>query len=325
VVFERLLTTPFSRIASQIAVMALGLWLAFPLLGQCLSGPYSDVPEDVRQIIENHVIEARPAGLLLRADPALLARVLLPPLIITLLAMMAAWCLWPRISTVQRTAIIQAFAIVGVGLGFALAQIRAVNLMTPAVPLLGGFLVYAFTQIPRTSVSRIPALILLILAMPATVQRSASVLEHGPNPDEVGLAQTKMESVTDCRTASAMAEISSLPNSIIFSSVNLGPTILAFTDHSVTSAAYHRSPDAFWNGIGAFQSEDKLRASLAKSRADFLVLCPGGVPEAHNKLSQTILAGTLPDWLRREPGDRKELRVFRVNRLALLLPESDDP
>jgi hypothetical protein len=183
---------------------SLCLWLAFTLLGQCLAGPYSDVPPEVRQIIENNVIEALSASALLRSDSELLRRGLGPPAILALFALVPAWRLWPQLDRLQRLTLIQPGTLLAVGFGSALYQIRATNLMTPAVPMLGGFLLHALTGLPRST---------------------------------------------------------------IFSTLNLGTTILASTPHSVTSVGYHRSPRAFWNGISAFTTP------------------------------KTLLSGDLPPWL----------------------------
>ena len=43
------------------AITGLGLWLAFPVLGQCLGGPYANVAPEVRAIIEG--IRAETPGL----------------------------------------------------------------------------------------------------------------------------------------------------------------------------------------------------------------------------------------------------------------------
>jgi hypothetical protein len=113
--------------------------------------------------------------------------------------------------------------------------------------------------------------------------------------------------------------------SVIFSSLNLGPTILTYTPHSVTSAGYHRSPEAFWNGVGAFLSPAQLRQALQASGAQYLVLCPNGRLEHTTPVMQSLLHDPLPAFLSEATGGRQEVRVFRVDPAALsetLLPET---
>lgn len=318
VLAERALPGPLPRIVVLLAITALGIWLAYPLLGQCLAGPYSAVSPEVRSIIENDITEAQSVWSLLVKNPVLPGRILLPPMVIAGLAAITVWRLRGRITPLQKTALVQAFVVTGVGLGFALLQIRAANLMTPAIPLLGGFLVHAFTFIPRESWRRLPAAVVLVLALPTVVERGTSWLalqatDHG----NTEVARVPAEPVERCRNDAAMAEIASLPQSVIFTTLNLGPVILTYTQQSVTSAAYHRNPDALWNGVGAFENRETLQKALAAANADYLVLCVRDTRQRGYPLIKSLLAGPLPAWLRDVSGDRKQVRVLQVDKTAL--------
>jgi hypothetical protein len=318
VLAERILTGPVARILVLLAITAVGLWLAFPLLGHCLAGPYSDVPPQVRAIIENNVVEARSATILLANNPDLLARVLAPPVLIAVFALVTAIGLRRRLEPVQSRALLLAFVLLAVGLAFATVQIRAANLMAPAVPFLGGFLVHAFTLIPRSSILRVPAVMLLVAVLPTSVEKVATrLLRPSVAPVVASASPTVTVPTTDCRTAPAMAEIASLPTSILFSTLNLGPAILTYTPHSATSAGYHRNPAAFWNGIGAFESEATLKDAVIKSGADFLIICAGGAMERTSPLLTALQAGELPDWLSDATSGRQLVRVFQVNKAAV--------
>lgn len=218
-------------------------------------------------------------------------------------------------------ALLQAFVVFIVGLGFAIAQIRGANLMSPVVPFLAGFVVHAFMTIPRDNRLRAPAALVLLLAVPATIE-SASRMIAGPaelRPTAGGDAnsgeQADSVSLANCRSPTAMAEIASLPESIVFSTGNLWPAILVHTPHSVTAAGYHRSEASFWNGITAFEDRTKLRDGLASSRADYLVICLGVAEEGFI----TRLEGDdWPVWLTEEKAtERKTLRLFKVDKAAL--------
>lgn len=319
VLAEHVLPGPVSRIAVLLALTAFGIWLAFPLLGQCLAGPYSAVSPEVRDIIQNNVIEALSASALMVKNPALLGRVLLPPLVIAGLAALVHWRLRRRLTSVQSTALLQAYVVVGIGLGFALIQIRAANLITPAIPFLGGFLLYGFTLIPRDSWLRLPAVLVLLLAMPTVVEMAANRLTPASRATAGAEAPRTLMPIANatCRTPTAMAEIARLPQSLIFSTVNIGPAIITYTPHTVTSAAYHRSIDAYWNGFGAFVTEDSLRAAVTKSGADFVVLCVGSRLEMGNPLTADLLAGKLPGWLTDASGDAREVRILKVEKSRL--------
>ena len=314
----RVLTGPATRIAALVATMALGLWLAYPLLGHCLAGPYSDVPPEIRRTIETMITEAFSAPAMFETFPAIAGSILLPALVILIMALVAVLYMWGRLTSRQRTALVQAFVVMSVGLGFALVQVRAANLMTPAAPLLGGFVLHVFSQVPRTSLVRIPLLVLLLLGAPATVEYCVRFFLEPSTATALASGSTGQGQLRrGCRNAAAMAEIASLPRSVLFNPVALGPPILVSTSQSVTSASYHRSPDALWNGVGAFQSETALHDALAKSEADFLVFCVGGLADGDAMLLRSLKAELLPVWLKSDPEDRKLIAVYKVDKAAL--------
>lgn len=314
----RVLTGPTTRIAALVVIAATGLWLSSPLLQPCLAGPFSDVPPEIRKTIETMITEAFSASAMLEAFPAIAGSILLPPLVILVMSLVAVWYMRGRINPRQRTALVQGFVVFAVGFGIALVQVRAANLMTPAVPLLAGFILQAFSQVPRSSLLRVPLLILLFLGLPATVDYGVRYfLEPSPGTTLASETAKQTQPRKSCRNASAMAEIASLPKSVLFNPVELGPTILVTTDQSVTSAAYHRSTDAFWNGVGAFKSVAALRAALTKSGADFVVICAGGLGDGDAMLLRSLKADQLPVWLKPEPGNRTLIAAYKVDKTAL--------
>jgi hypothetical protein len=310
---------PIVRLATIAMLSAVGLWLAAPILTPCLAGPYADVPPDVRALIESRMVEALSARELLLAAPGLLLRTLLPAVIILGLALATTLGLWSRFTPAQRNALVLAHLVAFAGLAVALVQLRAASLMVPAVPLLAGVLVHAFQELPRTSKLRLPALVALVLATPTVVEEAAGGLTRAlpraaTAPQGAAQSAGRQPGSGTCRTPAAMAELADLPPAILFSNLNLGTTILAYTDHSVASAPYHRSPEAFWNGIAGLESDANLRQALTRSRADYVVLC---LEEPAKPYARTLLDGTLPDWLTDVTGDRQSLRLFKVDQARL--------
>lgn len=320
VLLGKLLPHPMARILLAAALAGSGLWLASGLLVPCLAGPYANAAPEVRLIIETRVTEALSAATLLQTRPELLLRVLLPPVIISVLALVAIALMRGRIGRVLGIALMQSFVVVLVGLVFALVQIRAANLITPAIPVLAGFLGYAFVQIPRNHRLRAPAAIGLVLAMPAVVEPASRLLV---GPLKLSASMDSGTTATDyfgyasiayCQDRDAIGEIASLPKSVIFSTLNLGPAILVYTQHAITSAGYHRSAEAFSNGVIAFQSRNDLRDGLAKSNANYMVVCTGaGEEQAVKRLE----GADWPAWLVEVTGERQHVRVFQVDKTAL--------
>lgn len=314
------LRNPLARILLAAVVAGAGLWLISPLLLPCRAGPYAEVSPEVLRLIETQVTEALPASMLLFDRPELLFRVLLPPVVIAGLALGAAVLKRGRIGKTIGIALIQSFVLFLVGFVFALVQIRAANLMTPAVTVLAAFLGHVFVSIPRDHRLRAPAALLLLFAMPTVVEAATRLIAGPPalpgQDSSVDLVTAQDGSFTAayCRNEAAMAEIASLPKSVIFASLNLGPAIIVYTQQSVTAAGYHRNTAAFSNGIIGFQDRDHLRDHLASSDADYLVVCAGAGEE---RVVTRLEGADWPDWLVEVTGDRKQIRAFKVDKSAL--------
>jgi hypothetical protein len=114
-----------------------------------------------------------------------------------------------------------------------------------------------------------------------------------------------------------MAKIASLPVSVLFTTLNLGTTILLSSQHSVASAGFHRNPEAFLNGIGAFQTDTDPRKALARFQADYLVLCAEGRLETTIPPLRALVNRDHPAWLSDVTDGSQPLRVFKVDRAAV--------
>lgn len=314
VLADRLLRGPLVRILTMSALTALGLWLAAPLLTPCLAGPYADVPPEVRTLIESRIVEALSVVEMYRTLPDVLLTTLLPAVVILLPALVLAVILWPTLDAGQRSALVLALLVAVAGLAVTLMQVRALTLMAPVLPLLGGFLVHAFQRIPRSSPLRLPAVLLLALATPTAVEEVTVRLVDPSAPQVAATSSESLPGEGDCRNAQALAELADLPPSVMFSSLNLGTRMLAYTQHSVAAAPYHRSPAAFWNGIAGLETEANLEASLASARADYVVLC---AREPQKAYAQELIEGKLPAWLTDVTGDRDALRIYLVDKARL--------
>jgi hypothetical protein len=312
VLLANILRGPLVRIATMAMLTAAGLWLAAPILSPCLAGPYADVPPEVRTLIESRMVEALSAVEMVKVRPDILLRTLMPAVVILLLAFAATVVMWSRLQPAQRSALALAHLVALAGLAVSLHQVRAATLMVPALPVLAGVLVHAFLQLPRNSILRLPAVVILALATPTAVEELGTrIIRQMQSTTGFGTAalSDRIRPGT-CRSEAAMAELAALPPSTLFSNLNLGTTILAYTPHSVTSAPYHRSPEAFWNGIAGLESEANLRTVVAASRADYVVLCAAEPPKPYAK---KLLGGDLPIWLADVTGNRTEVRLYRVD------------
>lgn len=324
VALARALPHPAARLLVSLLVAGLGLWLAAPLLQPCLAGPYGSALPEVRAFIDQRIDEAQSALALLQERPTLLLRVMVPPLLIGLFALGAMWLMRDRITKPVRTALIQALVLLIAGFAVALWQIRAANLMSPALPFLGGFLAYAFMTIPRGHRLRAPAALALVLTVPSVVDFGANLILR-PKAAAMDTAEATAAPVGTatsvppmCRHQAAIAELASLPTSLLFLSGNLAPATLVYTPHSVTSAWYHRNSAAALNGFKGFEDRAFLQEALTTTGADYLVVCKG---LAEERFIENLTEDGLPAWLIEVTEDRKFLRLFKIDQKALTRAE----
>ena len=112
----------------------------------------------------------------------------------------------------------------------------------------------------------------------------------------------------------------------VLSLIDIGPTILYATRHSIFAAPYHRNGDGNRAAFDLLLGDDAAaRRVIAEKGIDYVAICPGA-PEHFNYaraapqgLAARLGRGEVPDYLEALPGDAKAtLRVFRVRSAAFL-------
>jgi hypothetical protein len=132
--------------------------------------------------------------------------------------------------------------------------------------------------------------------------------------------------IADCRRPADMAPLQSLAPGRILSVIDLGPTMLFATRHSIFAAPYHRNRDGNRAMFDALLGDDTaVRRVIAEQGVDYFAICPGA-PEhiIYSRAAPTGLAarlgrGDVPDYLAALPtAPAATLRVFRVRPEAFL-------
>lgn len=329
VLLQRRLRHALGRLLLVLALTAFGIWLAWPLLGPCATGPYASIAPETRKIIDLRILEGQAFGTFLRSNPNTALAILLPPALIGGLAGLLAWQQRAELAPAQKWALLSALVILAAGMALALTQVRASNIMAPALPLLAGFLVTTVWAMPKAAKGRAVWALLTLLAMPATLNNLLPPILGWIAPDTAPRSAAANSAAKSCRSVAAMKEVAALPpGSVVFSSLNLGAAILAYTPQSATSAPYHRSNAAFWNGIGPFETEPAMIRALHSSDADYLLIC-------RDMLAQELAfnagsADKLPDWLETAAESGSETLLLRVRKPELAqaagaLPRDDLP
>ena len=166
------------------------------------------------------------------------------------------------------------------------------------------------------------SLILLALAVsPASF--AALGLSAKPLIDQVFKPQMTIaeRDASTCQTVSDVASMTKLPKGRVMAPIDLGPMILADTDHAVFAAPYHRNNDGIVAMLKLMLAPGPTaRQILSDRRVDYVVTCSAAPEQDLVKLAPDGLAarlgrGETPDFL--EPLDldpTHKISVWRVRR-----------
>ena len=121
-----------------------------------------------------------------------------------------------------------------------------------------------------------------------------------------------------CGQTADFAELSKLPQGLIMAELDLGPYILALSEHSVISAPYHRISNQILQTMHFFESNtvEEAHDIVKKQNIDYVVICNKKDREPKQSsafLGENIRARTLPTWLEALSGESKNpIEIYRV-------------
>lgn len=168
---------------------------------------------------------------------------------------------------------------------------------------------------PLQKLATAVAMILLLLpAAPITLGKRLL-----PSTDGQVLATV---SESQCVIREQAGKLAALPTGTIYAPLDIGPTILLKSPHSVVATGHHRANEAMRDVIAGFTaSPEEARRLIDRHRADYIVMCSDlGEPRLYAEANEDGLAarlidGRVPDWLEPVGLDGPEqFRVWRVKR-----------
>ena len=311
------ITTRFSNssivgFGSALLVVTVGLGLAWPLVSHCLAGPYAQIPPELQELISTRITEAKP-GLLYARKEVAASLVLIIPIFAAILAGVTQWYTTRNHSSGnenERNAlgILLLLCVFSVPLMFL--QMRAVIVAASVVPMIGGVIVAHRVRLYFVTRELKDGLLALFFATvvisPMTVVLSLqSVLPTSENINS--------EAHNDCRNYNSLVALNEVPPAIILNHLNFGPSLLWATHHSALAAPYHRSADAFMNGVLPFQMEEaELAEYVSETNATHLLLCKGF--KYGSEFLRGISDGEMVDWLHFVPVSSEEQLLFEILR-----------
>jgi len=289
------------RLTTGLAMGVLTVSAAIAAQPQCLGSPYGVVPPEVMESWMSAVGEARHVFRAWADRPAMV----LADLGYILAGLVAALVLLRRVPERQRLN----WMIVTVLIAFAGAvtawQIRGSLFAHLFASLAIGHLAATFFERWRTHRGA-PLLLqfaaVAILLSPPFLERVAGAVTPPGAPaavNEDGVLYADL-----CRAPEALVPLAALPAGRVFSPIDLGPSILLHTPHSVFAGPYHRNGQGILRITATLQaSPERARAALAAADASYFAYCPGlNETQRYARLSPGGLAdqlnqGRVPDWL----------------------------
>ncbi|WP_108813980.1 hypothetical protein [Loktanella sp. Alg231-35] len=309
----RWISGPVMHIASTVIITAIGIALAWPLLGSCIEGPYGSLSPELQEMISSQITEAKPALVYVQAHSAA-AFVFTLPVVTAMIAGFALWRVkarqgdWPK---AQSTALGWLLILGVMGIGMMFNQMRTVIMVASIVPIIGGVVMavllqaYLDTRGPMTAVTMFA--IAIAIASPALYLRPFEAFIASDNG-------SSRKALNDCRQYDGLTALNAIPPARILSPGNLGPALLWATHHSALSGLYHRSPSAMYHAMAPWRMDEAEFMSVVQgSNATHLLLCRGrGFPGAY--ATDLSHGDTTADWLRPVAVDGEHLMLFEILR-----------
>ncbi|MCV0395185.1 MAG: GtrA family protein [Rhizobiaceae bacterium] len=305
------------RLAALAALgLGIGLVIALAFPG-CIADPYAGLPERLRTLWLDRVVEAQSVFDLFPDEPVALARFYATPLVALFVLAAAA----AKRSLSAGEAMIG--GMIAAALAFSLWQVRGSYLVLPlaVVPLAAW--VAAWRERQERSASTTFALrtaaawlVSFNMVWAAAVAATATAVKAG---DGIG-EEHRPGSEASCTARTAFAAIGALKPATVLVISNLGAPMLAHTHHRTLAGPYHRNIDGNLAALdiwlaGPAEAEEMARAAAV----DFFAVCPSNsetrflAQAAPEGLLAGLADGRVPSWLETvDEASAEPIRVWRV-------------
>ncbi|MBL8649880.1 MAG: hypothetical protein JNL35_05690 [Sphingopyxis sp.] len=290
-----------------------GAFLAFG--GACLAGPFGELEPLVRRFWYDQVMEGRPVW---KQDADTAALFFTP----TLVGLGAALWAWRRARGTDRAANWDRLLFVLLCSGLLSMLVFRTGAATQAylVPAFAAMIValWDWSRARPSVLGRVGAALLVLGAIPAVDAMVAQRIAQRVFPDKKLAANTDGEG--NCMTRDVQAPLAAAPAATIFAPIDIGPSILIRTPHSVVATGHHRNHAAMNRVIAAYLSDPAVSEPIVRaSGASYLAFCEK-LPESENQaranphaLAARLARGEPIAWLAYDAKlSRDRLRIYRV-------------
>lgn len=284
------------------AVVAAGVFIGFE--PRCLRGPFGLIDRSVFPLWLDRVQEMQSVPQLFRKDGASAMVYVAAPLAA---ALSVAWVAASRLRTPIAWALVAAFAM---SVAVMFNQIRImVYVIWLGLPFIGVAAQMIGRRTPRVALVRLAA---ATLASPAIVSLVAADLTASAAHEESEKAD---HAIANCFRPQVYRELAALPPGLVLGPLDLGPSLLANTPHSVVAAPYHRADQAIRFNQEVMDGPAPVDPRRVIDRGvDYVVTCTSykGHVEA-SSFHEALLAGRPGSWLSPVPTPGDDiLKIWRV-------------
>lgn len=314
-----MLAHSWQRRASALGLAGVAGTVAFALSGpSCLDGPFGALEPLVRHYWYDRVLEGQPVW----AQKIDFAALYVAPIFVGLGAAIMAWrrargtgCAydWDRML----------FVLLGSSLLSLLVFRTAATTHAYLVPAFGAMAteLWRWSRTRRTALGRVGGAMLVLASLPAFDSWIADRLAIEFFSNRVATIEDRAEAKkASCPTMAMLAPLAGQPPQLVFAPLDIGPSILVGTGHSVLATGHHRSHVEMNRVIDTFLSDPaKAELSIRRSGAAYVALCLR-LPEIGNYvrarphgLAARLARGERIGWLDLDESlSRGDLRVYRV-------------
>jgi hypothetical protein len=298
---------PFRSFGVAAVATGVGLALAWPLVAHCLEGPYAQIPPDLQELISTKITEAKP-GVVYAASLPAVALVFAIPVLTVILFGGAQWVGTRNSQLGKKLGLLLVLCLIGVPM--MLLQMRTVIISATVVPMIGGAIIAHRARSYLAARDLKDGLLALVVALFVISPMTVVVLLAPLLPDDA-LSVDSPE--YDCSSYTSLSVLNDVPPAVILPQINFGPALMWATHHASISAPYHRSTDAFMNGIVPFQMDaEGMKAYVQDTSATHLLLCRGY--KYGGAFARGLAEGDTGDWLRPVPLSSDAQMLFEILR-----------
>jgi hypothetical protein len=301
-------SSPAVRIA-MVGLTGLATAAVYVLLHPaCVHGPFAEINPAVKAIWLDRVQETLPLPAIYKSQREGALQAAFMGVWVLIAAAFLALREGPRVRT--ELALMAAALIAAVPIGYFAWRMQD-YVFWLGTPVLGAAASWMSER--RLRGLMVPSVVATMGFSPVVLGLATSSIVGLAGGAQKARAATAAPGRDTCLDQAAYASLAGLPKGVVFAEEDLGPFILAFTNHSIVAAPYHRMSDRIlavhqiWSGPPAV-----ARWRLRSLGATYVVDCPAYPLDApKGGLGAAIRGGKPPAWLAPMSRPKDTIQIYK--------------